>query len=467
MSVKSPAINLTYEGKNISKTISEYLVSLVYTDKMEGESDDVQIILEDSKGLWRDPWFPVKGDRFSLQIGYDEVEFDCGTFIVDEIDYSFGTSDQITLKGLAASPKKSIRTEKSAAYENQTLRQIALKVAAANGLTLVDGTEQTTTTTVSIATEQGNLENAAFKIDLHIQTGSKALFTDAAEIIRVATASMKRKGFSSSAIRIENRLSQLEAQEAALPLGNLNNSALQPNPDVKTVYLTQALKTELTAFSNSLKATSKGSKTQQFTKTTSELDAISFKRVTQNRETDLGFLKRIAKEYGFIFSVRDTKLILVHQEDIEGLEGVLIIDRTEIRSGNIKDQSKNTYSSARVSYWDPNQKKNVTKTVTLTEVSPNTEAYTRNVKTDVLEIRTKCENEKQAEAKARAMLYKANSVQQHGTLELEGNTLLVSGNNFELTSMGQFSGTYHIEESSHNIDKQAGYSMTLGIKRVK
>ena len=79
---------------------------------------------------------------------------------------------------------------------------------------------------------------------------------------------------------------------------------------------------------------------------------------------------------------------------------------------------------------------------------------------------TKAENKQQAEKKAQAALHRANSRQQEGSISLEGQPLLVAGNNFELTGLGQLSGKYHIEKSTHKISATGGYTTDLEIKRV-
>ena len=48
-------IMLIYEGIDISRDIAPFLLSFEYTDKSSGESDDLQIQMEDCDGKWRDP----------------------------------------------------------------------------------------------------------------------------------------------------------------------------------------------------------------------------------------------------------------------------------------------------------------------------------------------------------------------------------------------------------------------------
>jgi phage protein D len=84
-----------------------------------------------------------------------------------------------------------------------------------------------------------------------------------------------------------------------------------------------------------------------------------------------------------------------------------------------------------------------------------------------LDIHSRVENTQQAEAKTKAALHKKNSVECDGSVSLPGNTLLIAGNNFELTGMGTLSGINHILTSTHTIDKGGGYIVTADVKRIK
>ena len=86
----------------------------------------------------------------------------------------------------------------------------------------------------------------------------------------------------------------------------------------------------------------------------------------------------------------------------------------------------------------------------------------------LLVVQTKAENKQQAEAKAKAALYKANSDNNKGSFTMEGLETLVAGVNINLTTgWGKFAGTWHIEDSSHTVTRSGGYETTPNIKKVK
>lgn len=327
--VIKPYMKVLYNGVNITADITKYLLSLTYSDKVEGESDEVTMKLEDVDGRWRDAWYPEKGAKLDVTIGYPGNLLSCGVFEIDQLDFD-GPPDTVTIKGLAAAITGTLRTIRSDAHEGKTLRQIAVKVAQRNGLTV---------------------------------------------------------------------------------LGTI--------PDVR------------------------------------------FERVTQNRETDLSFLKRISKEYGCLFSVRGTSLVFTTIYELEAATAATIIDRLDVARYNIKDVSTKTYKEAEVRYHNPKTNK-----VSAGAHRFDVETYAKSATGDVKVIHTKAENRQQAELKAKAALHRANSKQQEGRLTCEGNPLAVAGNNFELTGFGLISGVYHIVESTHTIDRSSGYSTELAIKRV-
>ena len=330
---RQPKFKIRYEGKDITADLSEYLISVDYIDKARGESDELQIVLADPDGLWRNEWWPTKGDKLNLDFGYDDAITDAGTFTIDEIEVN-GPPDVVYIKGVASWITTAMRTHESKAYEGQTLKQIAEAVAKKHNLQLVG---------------------------------------------RILT--------------------------------------------------------------------------------------LRIARSTQNRESDLEYLKRLADEFGYQFSIKGDKLVFESIFEIEKGLPVVTLDREDLMSYSLRDKALQTYKQAKVKYHDPKEKKVVEASVTDVE-NAGGESFNEKTAADTLEIRTKTEDKAQAEQKAKVALYRSRSNQVEGSLSLTGNPFLVAGNNFELTNMGQLSGRYHIMESHHSITKGSGYTTSLQVKRV-
>ena len=53
MDARRCLVMVSYNGKDISADLQQYLKSVSYTDNMSGEADDLQLTLEDKAGLWQ------------------------------------------------------------------------------------------------------------------------------------------------------------------------------------------------------------------------------------------------------------------------------------------------------------------------------------------------------------------------------------------------------------------------------
>lgn len=321
-----PYYKVLYDGKNITADISKHLLSLTYTDKTEGESDELEIQLEDVDRLWQNEWYPKKGSVLKAEIGMaGGAVLSCGSFMIDEIEFS-APPDIVCIRGLAAGVQSGVRTKKSYAHENKTLSEV-IRTVASNG------------------------------------------------------------GFQVSG-KIEN---------------------------------------------------------------------IRIGRVMQHRETDLAFLKRISRDYGYVFSVRDKTLVFTSIFDLEARNKVLTLDRTDLTSFSFKDKTSETYKGAKAQYHN---------SLTKETISHSENGNSDDTAADHYELRSKAENKQQAEAKAKAALHRANSHEKTGTITTPGNVLLIAGQNIELTGLGVLSGKYHITGSRHTIDKSMAYGTEAELKRV-
>lgn len=325
MKTRRPIARILYNGTDITKDVSNALIQLSYVDNVEGKSDELRLVLDDPFLLWRNEWYPQKGDQLRAIFGYQNLEVNAGAFEIDEIEIS-GAPAKIEIRAIAAGTARPLRTKTSFAHEDKTLREIAQTVAEKNGLTVF-----------------GNI--------------------------------------------------------APIRIG----------------------------------------------------------RATQNRETDLHFLNRLAREYGYFFSVRDTQLTFTSLFEADEREAVKSIDVTEISGFSLTDKLVGTYAKAEAAYHNVESKETVKTTAT-----DETQADTAS---DTLQIRDKAENRTQADQKAKTALYRANTEGQTGRISLEGNPVLLAGNTVNLTGLGQLTGKYRIESSAHDLTPD-GYTTSLSVRRI-
>ncbi len=184
---------------------------------------------------------------------------------------------------------------------------------------------------------------------------------------------------------------------------------------------------------------------------------VTFARVTQRRQTDLEFLKRLAREHNFDFTVRAGQLIFYSRPVLESVPAVTTIMRSDTVRFSFRNRARRIYDGAEFSYFDPDIKQLITQSVFADPPVPTG---------DTLKIVARCENAQQALVKAEALLHLHNMVFVDASLEGPGNTVLVAGNNVQLSGWGALDGTYLIETAQHRLARSTGYSTTIAARRV-
>ncbi len=136
-------VEITYEGKNITTPVDQYLESFTYTDIASGESDRIQMDLHDIRKEWMDAWMPSKGDRISGAVVLHNWMADgetqriyCGEFELDEMSFS-GRPLKCGFGAVSIPRNEPFNVQKRAkTWEGITIRQIAEEIAGRAGISL-------------------------------------------------------------------------------------------------------------------------------------------------------------------------------------------------------------------------------------------------------------------------------------------------------------------------------------------
>lgn len=136
--VREPLFEIIWAGKNVTRDLTPYLISLKYSDHLHGKTDELTLTFENRDGRWHTSWYPEKGVKLKVRIGlYDEpgVErwLNCGTFEIEELNFS-GPPDIVEITAKAVFASTSREQKKTQGYENTSLSEIARKVAQRLGL---------------------------------------------------------------------------------------------------------------------------------------------------------------------------------------------------------------------------------------------------------------------------------------------------------------------------------------------
>lgn len=131
-----PAVELLYNGRDVTADLSPYLMSATYTDRLSGEADDLDVELASPSvrdTRWLADWYPDKGVTLQMRYGYrDRLLGDTGEMEVDEIEIA-APPLSVRIRALSAGITRQARTRLGRAYENLRLSQIVDAVAARLG----------------------------------------------------------------------------------------------------------------------------------------------------------------------------------------------------------------------------------------------------------------------------------------------------------------------------------------------
>lgn len=123
------AFKITYNGKDVTRDLAPYLTEAVYTDRLTGQADDLDISVADPDGRWYQAWYPLKGVTIKYEYGYAHKPLaSAGEFYVDEVELA-GPPDTVKIKALAVGLQRQARTRLGKAYDNITLKNLADVVA--------------------------------------------------------------------------------------------------------------------------------------------------------------------------------------------------------------------------------------------------------------------------------------------------------------------------------------------------
>ena len=195
----------------------------------------------------------------------------------------------------------------------------------------------------------------------------------------------------------------------------------------------------------------------------SDLQKIEVERKTQEKQTDLAFLSRLAREYGIVFSVRGDQLVFMDTEELESQPVVMTIHKNELSRASFTDKTSQGFGGAVVA--TRNMKTN---SVRRWKIEPSDqEGGKGTLSKDTWQGDVTVENETQAQAKAKGALKEKNKDKITGSITVAGNVKLVAGINIELTGIGKFSGKWHVVSSAHDLDNSSGYVTTATIRKIE
>lgn len=405
-------------GKDVTEELSPYIQSLTYSDAVEGKADSVDLTLNDTDGRFASHWYPEKGIRLEVFLGFADNPVPAGIFTVDETNYS-GPPDRITVKGLSASVTKRMRTERSFAHEDSKLSKIVQSIADRHGLELIGD----------------------FAPDFEVASSMQHRETDLGYLARLG----REYGYVFSVrgdILYFGSIYQLEAQ-----------------PAVDTL-----LKIDVTSYSFTDKAheVHGGARNRYFNPDTQETEELELRpRRSSGRFVSLLYARNENFE-GPPRSLSLTNYGTPNEVYYLGWPGRPLEDLAPATATEATDEPQSPSGRFDSPVFPDDEPRSPSGRF----VSPNF-AKAEQDEADIAELHDKARSGAEAEARVSARLHRSRTRKITATITVPGNPRLLAGNNIILDGFGsRFDGAYHIEESTHSVSS-SGYTTSIKVKRLR
>ena len=232
---------LAFNGQNVSEKLAGYLESVSYEDVASGNSDSIDITLQNVDMKWLNQWYPAKGDKISGGITFQDwnkegehLNLDCGTFILDEVKFSGGPL-KVSLGGVAIPANESFKIrERTKTWKDVTIQNIADEIAKRYGLSV-----SYSGPTITIASlEQSDKTDSAFLYDICKKYGlSMKVFND--KIVIYDQTQQEKKAAADKISResfVEDEWNYTDSLEGTYTGARISYKSGQDNEEI-SIYL--------------------------------------------------------------------------------------------------------------------------------------------------------------------------------------------------------------------------------------
>ncbi len=176
--------------------------------------------------------------------------------------------------------------------------------------------------------------------------------------------------------------------------------------------------------------------------------------ITQVNESDMAFLKRLGKQFGYIFKLTNDLLVFMPENEFINAKSIMTLNKENIKNLILKDTCTNTYSKCIVKYFNPREKK-----LNICELNND-----NCIDKDTLKITARFDSLQTGSEIAKHGL-NSKSKEIKGTITLKKpNLKFIAGINFNLSGYGKYDGKYHVLSTQHRINSQ-GYEITGEIEK--
>ncbi len=180
---------------------------------------------------------------------------------------------------------------------------------------------------------------------------------------------------------------------------------------------------------------------------------VTLGTVEQNNETDSSFLKKCCEDYGMGIKVYCGKIVIYDKTEFEAKKPVVTIKRADLQSWSYNTTITGTYTGASIKYTSGKDDKEIKCVV--------------GGGKRILNINEKAESLKEARLKACAKVNSENEKASTMTATIMADIRIAAGCTVKIAGLGHLSGKYFVDQVTHNLEADDGYTMDLELHRCQ
>ena len=180
---------------------------------------------------------------------------------------------------------------------------------------------------------------------------------------------------------------------------------------------------------------------------------VALGTVEQNNETDSSFLKKCCEDYGMGIKVYCGKIVIYDKAEFEAKKPVAIIKKAALQNWSYNTTLAGTYTGASIKYTSGKDDKEIKCVV--------------GGGKRILNINEKAESLKEAQLKACAKVNAENEKACTMTATIMADIRIAAGCTVKIAGLGHISGKYFVDQVTHNLEADSGYTMDLEMHRCQ
>lgn len=179
---------------------------------------------------------------------------------------------------------------------------------------------------------------------------------------------------------------------------------------------------------------------------------VHYPHIAQTNESDISFLRRLAKEEGATLRIKDKTFVIAAAGTV--IHGKASVDYSDVSSGSYTFAEKDSYSAAQAVYWDPEYARE--SSVTAGSGKP------------VYKIKKRFNSEAEAQAAADNHAKRQAKSTLSMDLTLAGNPAMMSGVQVTCTGFSPqaLNGTYLVKSCKHSVTR-LGWMTQITIEKSR